>query len=59
MKTSRKQESGQNKQGHINTPRPDIRDDMDSRKDKELAYKEYNNKKGRKPNTKDKNKAGN
>lgn len=35
MKNSRKSESHQNKQGHVNTPRPDIRDDMDSRKDKE------------------------
>ncbi len=35
MKTSRKSESGQNKQGKVNIPKPDIRDDMDSRKNKE------------------------
>lgn len=59
MKTSRKQESGQNKQGKVNTPRPDIRDNMDSRQNKEDRYKDNNNKRGRKPNTKDKNEAGN
>ncbi|MBS1773524.1 MAG: hypothetical protein JST82_11750 [Bacteroidetes bacterium] len=35
MKNSRKSESHQNKQGHVNIPKPDIRDDMDSRKGKE------------------------
>lgn len=35
MQNSRKSESGQNKQGKVNTPRPDIRDNMDSRKEKE------------------------
>jgi hypothetical protein len=35
MKQSRKQESGQSKQGHTNKPIPEIRDDMDSRHNKE------------------------
>ena len=35
MKDSRHQESKQNKQGQTNKPRPEIRDDMDSRHNKE------------------------
>ena len=35
MKDSRHQESGQSKQGQTNKPRPEIRDDMDSRHNKE------------------------
>ena len=35
MKGSRKQESHQSKQGHTNKPVPEIRDDMDSRHNKE------------------------
>ncbi|MCW3123911.1 MAG: hypothetical protein JWQ38_3403 [Flavipsychrobacter sp.] len=49
MKNSRKEESRQSKQGHVNTPRPDIRDDMDSRKEKEAGFKENDNKPARKP----------
>jgi len=56
MKTSKKQTVVQ---GKVNTPRPEIRDDMDSREHKEDNYKSRNNKQGVKPNTKSKNKAGN
>ena len=49
MKNSRKEESHQSKQGHVNTPRPDIRDDMDSRKEKEAGFKENDNKPAKKP----------
>ena len=45
--------------GKIKVARPDIRDDMDSRENKEAKYKSANNKRGVKPNTKAKNKAGN
>lgn len=38
MKDARNQNNQQSKQGHVNTPRPDIRDDMDSRKNKEEGY---------------------
>ncbi len=44
MKTSRKSESGQNKQGRVNIPKPDIRDDMDSRKNKEANPKNFKKK---------------
>lgn len=40
MKTSRNQENKQSKQGITNKPRPEIRDDMDSRKNKEAGYKD-------------------
>lgn len=56
MKTNKKQ---QNVKGKIITPRPEIRDDLDSRENKEDGYKSTNNKSGVKPNTKSKNKAGN
>lgn len=56
MKTGKKQNSTVGK----NVPRhAEIRDDLDSRKQKEDAYKSKNNKEGTKPNTKSKNKAGN
>lgn len=45
MKTSRKSESAQNKQGKVNIPKPDIRDDMDSRKSKEPNSNKANPKK--------------
>jgi len=45
--------------GKIRVARPEIRDDMDSRENKEEKYKSANNKRGVKPNTKAKNKAGN
>lgn len=36
MKDARNQNTGQNKQGHVNTPRPEIRDNLDSRENLEL-----------------------
>lgn len=45
--------------GKAKTRKPDIRDNMDSRENKEGKYKSYNNKDGVRPNTKAKNKAGN
>lgn len=56
MNTSKKQTVIK---GKVNTPRPEIRDDMDSREHKEDNYKSHNNKQGVKANTKSKNKAGN
>lgn len=35
MKTSRNENNKQSKQGHVNNPRPDVRDTLDSRKEKE------------------------
>jgi len=49
MKNSRKEESKQSKQGHVNVPKPDIRDNMDSRKEKEDGFKGNDNKPSRKP----------
>lgn len=46
MKTSRKTTNKQNKQGTSKKPRPEIRDDMDSRKNKESGYKGDKSKKG-------------
>ncbi|MBC8173433.1 MAG: hypothetical protein H7X71_05940 [Chitinophagales bacterium] len=44
----------ENKAGTKRTNRkPDIRDDMDSRENKEGNYKDGNNKQGKKPNSKD------
>jgi hypothetical protein len=59
MKGSRNENNRQSKQGHVNNPRPEIRDNLDSRKEKEANYKDNNNKQGKKSNTKDKNEAGN
>lgn len=56
MKTSKKQ---RNTGGKIVTPRPEIRDDLDSRENKEEKYTSRNNKQGVKSNTRSKNKAGN
>jgi hypothetical protein len=36
-----------------NRPRPENKDDLDSRERKDTGYKDGNNKQGRKPNTKD------
>jgi hypothetical protein len=36
MKDARNSTNGQSKQGHVNTPRPDIRDNLDSRENLEL-----------------------
>lgn len=58
MKKSRGQENRQSKQGVVNTPRPEIRDNLDSRERKEVTYKERTNKAGRKPNSRDKDKHG-
>jgi hypothetical protein len=46
MKTARNNNTGQNKQGFSKKPRPEIRDDMDSRKKKEIGYKGDKSKKG-------------
>jgi hypothetical protein len=56
MKGSRFAESRQSKQGHVNTPRPDIRDEMDSRKDKEPGFEENDNRPARKRKKNIKNK---
>lgn len=56
MKSGKKQV---NTGGKTKVSRPDIRDNMDSRENKEEKYKSANNKRGVKPNTKAKNKAGN
>jgi hypothetical protein len=40
MKTARTLSNKQNKQGLSKKPRPEIRDDIDSRKNKEAGYKE-------------------
>jgi len=44
MKGSRNEANKQSKQGHVNMPRPDIRDEMDSRKEKEAGFKGNDNK---------------
>ncbi len=46
MKTSRNTTGKQNKQGNSKKNRPEIRDDMDSRKSKEDGYKGDKSKKG-------------
>lgn len=46
MKTSRNTVSKQSKQGNSKKPRPEIRDDMDSRERKEEGYKGDKSKKG-------------
>lgn len=56
-----KQQEDQNRQqkrGQGNLPKPENKDNLDSRKEKEEGYKDNNNKQGRKPNTKNKNEAG-
>lgn len=59
MKDARNSKNKQSKQGHVNTPKPDIRDDMDSRKRKDTGFKDHNNKRGKKANSRDKDNAGN
>jgi hypothetical protein len=44
MKSSRKEENRQSKQGHVNVPIPDIRNTLDSRKEKEAGYREHDSK---------------
>ncbi len=46
MKTSRNTTNKQNKQGNSKKNRPEIRDDMDSRKNKESGYTGDKSKKG-------------
>ncbi|MCE3225785.1 MAG: hypothetical protein K0S32_336 [Bacteroidetes bacterium] len=46
MKTSRSTTTRQNKQGNSKKPRPEIRDDMDSRQSKESGYIKKTGKKG-------------
>lgn len=46
MKPSRSTLTKQNKQGQISKPRPDIRDDLDSRSTKEAGYRGDKSKKG-------------
>lgn len=46
MKTARTLSNKQNKQGSSKKPRPEIRDDMDSRKRREAGYKGDISKKG-------------
>ena len=59
MKDARNQNNHQSKQQPTNRPVPDVRDDLDSRSNKEGEnYKDNNNKEGKKPNSKDKNEAG-
>lgn len=45
MKPSRNSENKQSKQGFTNKPKPEIRDDMDSRENKELNFKDKQKKK--------------
>ena len=58
MKGSRGRETPQNKQGPVNTPRPEIRDNLDSRERKDVNYKDRTNKAGKKANSRDKDKHG-
>jgi len=46
MKTSKSNPSKQSSQGFSKKPKPEIRDDMDSRKNKEQGYKGDKSKKG-------------
>ena len=46
MKTSRSSVTKQSKQGMSKKPRPEVRDDLDSRKQKERGYKGDKSKKG-------------
>ena len=46
MKTSRNNTTKQSKQGMSNKPRPEVRDDLDSRKEKERGFKGDKSKKG-------------
>ena len=58
MKNSRNARNKQSKQGKVNIPKPEIRDNLDSRERKDAGYKDHNNKRGRKPNSRDKDDAG-
>lgn len=58
MKTSRSQQTKQSKQGMVHTPRPEIRDNLDSRKNEEQDLKgddvTHNKKAQKTPRTKKK-----
>lgn len=58
MRQTTRQDLG-HKHDSSHMPKPEVRDNLDSRSHKENNYKDNNNKQGRKPNTKDKNEAGN
>jgi hypothetical protein len=58
MKGSRNQANRQSKQYISNIPRPDNKDDLDSRERKDNNYTERSNKEGKKPNSRDKDKYG-
>jgi len=45
MKGSRNENNKQSKQGHVNTPRPEIRDNLDSRETQEVSGKHDHQKK--------------
>jgi hypothetical protein len=46
MKTTRTNDNKQSKQGISKKPRPEVRDDLDSRKKKEAGYRGDKSKKG-------------
>jgi hypothetical protein len=53
MKSSRKSETpGKSLRGHNNVSRPDIRDDIDSRKEKEAGYQGVDYRPDKKPKKK-------
>ena len=58
MKESRGRETKQSKQGPVNIPKPEIRDNLDSRERKEVNFKDKSNRAGKKPNSRDKDKHG-
>ncbi len=59
MNSNQNSNNNQGQQHPVNPQRPDVRDNLDSRKKKEAGYKDNNNQEGKKPNTKDQNAAGN
>jgi hypothetical protein len=58
MKGSRNQSNKQSKQVISNIPKPENKDNLDSRERKDSGYKEHTNREGRKPNSRDKDKHG-
>jgi len=58
MKGSRSQTNRQSKQYISNIPRPEVRDNLDSRERTESNFKERVNKQGKKPNSRSKDKHG-
>ena len=49
MNNIQQPETNRTQQGHSNKPRPENKDDMDSRKEKEEGFKENDNKPTEKP----------